>query len=359
MIDEHKGAVRKPVMVFAGNFRLGSTESGLADGFRRAGWVVQEIDVRQYVSGSQKSRIPRIASRVANMGWERAYRERILKECEFLRPDVVFFVKGQGVTREFLGDLKQHSSHAAVYYPDVSFNHPGIHLDSLLGYDLFVTTKSFQVEWLQERIGREKAVWVPHGYTDKLHSPIYSHLNDEDRQTDVQYAGNFSEYKREWMAGLIESNKNLKFRIIGNRWEPELDLPKVSFLGEVSGVGYAQSIQMARINIALHFGKTDSQWQDLVSRRTFEIPACKGFMLHIDNDEVRELFEVGAEIDVFSSAEELSDKVKYYLDKPSIRQRMTERAYARCVPAYGHVSRAMAITKAMLEKGVAPPTMKQ
>ncbi|MFA7668929.1 MAG: hypothetical protein WCX93_06250, partial [Burkholderiaceae bacterium] len=243
MSNENNGMMRKPVMVFAGNFRLGSTESGLADGFRRAGWAVQEVDIRQFSSGSRKSIISRIASRVATMGWEKSYREAVLKECKFLRPDVVFFVKGQGVTNGFLRDLKLHSSHAAVYYPDVSFNHPQLHLDSLSGYDLFATTKSFHVEWLQERIGREKTVWVPHGYTDRLHSPIYSHLNDDSRDSDVLYAGNFSEYKKEWMSGLIEDNRDARFIIIGNRWESELDLPKESFLGEVSGVGYAKSIQ--------------------------------------------------------------------------------------------------------------------
>ena len=35
----------------------------------------------------------------------------------------------------------------------------------------------------------------------------------------------------------------------------------------------------------------ETQWKDLVSTRTFEIPACKGFMLHVDNSEVREFFE--------------------------------------------------------------------
>ena len=176
MSHERDRAVRKPVMVFAGNFRLGSTESGLADGFRRGGWAVQEIDVRQYESGARKSRISRIASRIANINWDVAYRERILKECAFLRPDVVFFVKGHGITKGFLKELKNYSTSAAIYYPDVSFGHPGIHVDSFSEYDLFATTKSFQVEWLQEQIGQQRAIWVPHGYTDRLHFPVYSHL---------------------------------------------------------------------------------------------------------------------------------------------------------------------------------------
>jgi hypothetical protein len=86
-----------------------------------------------------------------------------------------------------------------------------------------------------------------------------------------------------------------------------------------------------------------SGWQDLVSTRSFEIPACKGFMLHVDNPEIRQLYDVGSEIDVFSSEEDLCAKITFYLEHESIRKTMIEKAYKRCVPSYSYDQRAKEI----------------
>src|SRR5262249_17411330 len=100
-------------------------------------------------------------------------------------------------------------------------------------------------------------------------------------------------------------------------------------------------LQTARINLAFHFGPSGSNgWQDLVSTRTFEIPACKGFMLHIDNKEVRDLFEPGKEIDVFETATELCEKITHYLGNNKLCREMVERSYVRAVPAYSYDARA-------------------
>jgi spore maturation protein CgeB len=111
-------------------------------------------------------------------------------------------------------------------------------------------------------------------------------------------------------------------------------------------MNYAQLVSAAKINLAIHMGTADgSGWQDLVSTRSFELPACKGFMLHVDNEEIRQLYDVGQEIDVFSSADDLCEKIRFYLDNDSIRLQMVEKAYHRCVPAYSYDQRARGIAK--------------
>jgi spore maturation protein CgeB len=77
-------------------------------------------------------------------------------------------------------------------------------------------------------------------------------------------------------------------------------------------------------------------------------------MLHIDNHEVRELFEPGREIDVFASEDELIEKITHYLGRPELRREMIERAYARCVPAYGYNARAVLISRVIASLSCAP-----
>src|SRR5260370_22335406 len=71
-------------------------------------------------------------------------------------------------------------------------------------------------------------------------------------------------------------------------------------------------------------------------------------MLNIDNAEVRCLFKPGREIDVFASEDGLIEKIEYYLPRATLRCDMIERAYRRCVPAYGYDARAEVISRRMM-----------
>ncbi len=346
---------RRPVMLMVGEFRAGATERGLANGFRRLGWAVQEVDRGRYSAGVSRALLLRVTSRLVMRNAVRAFQQNVLSESVALCPDVVFAVKGTDLDRQTLEVIRAGGSTAVMYYPDFTFNHRGVHQDSFDCYNLFATTKSFQVPWLKGALQNAAVEHVPHGYVDGLHSALFPSGAGAGLCRDVLYAGHHSDYKQKWLMNLLAIKPELDLAVVGNRWHcqsPVLPIPRENFLGEFVGFSYSQAIQLARVNVALHMGTTSSEWQDLVSTRTFEIPACRGFMLHIDNDEVREYFEPGKEIDVFSTPEELADKIQFYLARPELREKMIDRAYARCVPSYGYVRRAVEIQKAMIRHGL-------
>jgi spore maturation protein CgeB len=240
----------------------------------------------------------------------------------------------------------------AMYYPDFHFDHPGVDPESFFGYDLFVTTKSFQLDYLTALPGMSRVAYIPHGFCPDVHRPVFDQMRDTDFRADVAHTGNPSAYKLAWVEAVATMPASVSVALVGNRWEGfvrDRRLTDCRVTGELLGIAYAQAIQTARINVAMHFGPVANGWQDLVSTRTFEIPACGGFMLHIDNAEVREFYDVGQEIDVFSSHEELRDKVRYYLARPELRMRMAERAHARCVPAYSYVTRAAEMSELLAD----------
>ncbi len=338
---------RKPIMVAATEFWDGASGAGLVSGFRELGWLVQTVDHGAFVR-SAKSFAARVALRLDRNALHQAYRDAIWDGCEALRPDVFFTVKGSGLNAALLARIQSLGTTTVMYYPDLHFEHAGLDQGSFGHYDLFVTTKSFHLEWLRERLVPERVAFVPHGYSDAVFQPVTNAVGDSQYRFDVLYVGNHSQYKQRWFERLLELNPELNLAVVGNRWrEQKRPLPIAAkyFLGEVRGLRLSKLIQSSKINIGLHFGKSQAGWEDLVSTRTFEIPACKGFMLHIDNSEVRQLLAVGQEIDVFSSPQELHEKITFYLSRPELRLEMLESAYARAVPAYGYARRAVQISR--------------
>lgn len=343
-------------MVFAGDFGAASTERGLANGFRALGWIVHEVPVPN--TGRPRTILQRAAGRALRASFETAYRADILEACRVVKPDVFLTVKGISLSRELIDEINRLDIATAMYFPDYYFQQRGVSEDSFRIYRYFVTTKSFQLEYLSSVCGEENLHYVPHGYVGHVHTPLTSPMSEERYERDVLYIGNHSEFKQSWMRRLIQAAPDLDLTICGARWQ---DKESAVWGNHVRtsppryGVAYSRMVQWARINIALHMGPSKSGWADLVSTRTFEIPACGGFMLHVDNDEVREFFAPGVEIDVFSSVEELRDKIAFYLARPDLRAKMIARAFERCVPAYSYDARARTIDSIITKSAASDP----
>jgi len=106
------------------------------------------------------------------------------------------------------------------------------------------------------------------------------------------------------------------------------------------GDSYAKAICAAKINLALLSGKVrGSSRGDETTTRTYEIPACRGFMLHERSPELLELYSEGEEVTCFSSPQELAEKIDYYLVHPEEREAIAGAGHRRCVPAYSYDNR--------------------
>lgn len=333
-------------MVFAGDFRIGSTEFGLAQGFRKLGWGVQQVDLMRYLVTLGTSAPARAVVRLLATQSQRAYRSAVRDAVHTLKPDLFLTVKGSYLTAQMLRSFQEQGVPTAVFYPDFYFEQSDIDLNDFAFYDSIITTKSFQVQMLGERFGRGRVTYVPHGYCDAVHHPLLGRY-PEAHTFDLQHIGSHTPYKQKWMQTLRAYLPEASLGLIGQRWkrhEKSTTLNGAAIRDPLHGCAYSIALQGARINVAVMMGPYGANgWEDLVSTRTFEIPACRSFMLHIDNEEIREFFKVGEEIDVFSSPEELADKARFYLGKPELRQRMIDRAYERCVPSYGNDARAAQI----------------
>ena len=147
---------------------FGSTNFGLAQGFRRMSWEVQEIS-RPTLFVQERSFLFRVIGRLSKPIYKRLYNREILQAVERLNPQVSLTVKGNDISSKTLKILASRGITTINYYPDFRFTYDDVDQTDFLLYSLFVTTKSFQVETLQNLIGKEKVHFIHHGYCTDVH----------------------------------------------------------------------------------------------------------------------------------------------------------------------------------------------
>jgi glycosyltransferase involved in cell wall biosynthesis len=333
-----------PSILFAGDMQSCSTGMGLVQGFRSFGWDVAEVSLRD-ASIITEDRTLRGVGRLIAPFVVRAYNRAILKQAALLRPDIMLTVKGLYIDPETLRALRRQNIRTVNFYPDYKFEYPGFDEQWLSGYDLVATTKSFQVDYLAQRLGAERVALVHHGYVPDVHRRRTTPGREPVYLWDLGYVGNASPNKFDWLSRIVAALPDLSMIVVGHGWsEMAAGTPVERFvLGHaLTGDHFARVIEHSRINLAVHHGNVSSAhgWEDKVSTRTFEIPASGGFMLHVDNDDLRSLYEPEVETGVFEGADDLIAKIRYYLDNPEERHAIAERGHARAVPAYSLTSRA-------------------
>jgi len=337
----------KSSIVIGADSWVGSTTFGIAQGFQKLGYEVVQVSQTTSLKLDISSNVTRIFNRLNRPINTALYNQKILKVVENLDAKIFMTVKGNYIKPQTLETLLLRGVKTVNYYPDFRFSYDSIDQATFPLYSSFITTKSFQVERLKQVIGKDKVHFLHHGYCSDIHYPPVVNPLIKNDSPDVLYIGTFTPYKEKLLSALVALNPNINLKIYGYDWHNansnELIRPCL-VSRPVLGLNYAQLVNAAKINLAFHMGEADdTNWQDLVSTRSFELPACKGFMLHIDNPEIRQLYDVGLEIDVFSNAEDLSQKIEFYLANELIRQKMIEKAYSRCVPAYSYDQRAIEI----------------
>ncbi len=338
----------RPLMLFAGEFWDGASGLGLADGFAKAGFDVATFDIGHYIAATDGDLRLRALSRLTTPFALAKYRDWVSVSRVAEQPAIFFTVKGPAADRSLLETLKARGARLAMFYPDVDFDHAGVDSSLFALYDFIFTTKRFHLPWMAQHLRGPAIHHVDHGYSTRTHLAVRD-LDTHEQCFDVGFVGNHSDYKHRWLLDMIGSRPNLSLVIAGPNWARATrgSVLQGKVVEEVTGAFYRRLIARSRINLAIHHGPTKSGWADSVSTRTFEIPAARGFMLHVDNDEVRTLYDVGSEIDVFATPQELAERIDFYLAQPERRVAMIDAAYVRAVPAYSYDARAARMAEIM------------
>lgn len=327
-------------ILFLGENWYGSCARACCYALRRLGCDVTDIDI-QTIIPQWRQRSNRVIARLLQPRIVREYNQLILERASQFRPDILLAFKGSFVEPSTLEILRQSKIALYNYYPDTSPSaHDRLLTESIRKYDCVFYTKRFWSLNMPEALAGRPAVFLPHGYDADVHQPMsLDHEEIAAYGHDVTVVASHTLYKEQLLAELMSRHPKLDLHIYGSRWESSRSPELESHIRGVPiyGSQYAKAVRAARICLGVMSGKVKGVTQgDETTTRSFEIPACSGFMLHERTPELLEFYEEGKEVACFDSVEELATKIEYYLVHTEERDAIARAGHARCVPAYSY-----------------------
>ena len=325
-------------LLFLGENWFGSCARACSYALRRLGCDVKDFDAQTFFP-QLRLKSSRALVRLAIPRLIKEYNQQLLEAAECFQPDFLLAFKGTYVLAETLRELRRLNIPLYNYYPDRILLARGTPIERAISeYDCVFDTKCYWDGDACQHYRVRKRVFLPHGYDPEVHRPCS--LDKRDREQfacDVSLIASHMPIKEEIVASLIRLRPKLDLRIWGNQWREHCRSRAVQKLVRgpaINGFGYSKAVLASRINLAL-MGVTPNA-RDETSTRTYEIPACGGFMLHERTAEVQKLFVEDREIACFGSIDELAEKIEYYLARPDERLAIARCGNMRCVPAYSY-----------------------
>lgn len=212
----------------------------------------------------------------------------------------------------------------------------------------FFTSPDLYGEMKYREIGLSNSIYFPFGCNEKIFRKL-----DVQKKYDVSFVGGWHPH-REWLIERIRK-AGIKVEVVGHRW------PK----GEIDQEGMVRLFNESRINLNLSNSASwdlrylaSSPWA-LINRlrskknieqmkaRMFEVNGCGAFQLTYFVEGLAHCYEIDREIGAYADADDLVEKVKFYLAHEELRESIAEAGYKRTLKEHTFAQRFQTVFKRM------------
>lgn len=194
----------------------------------------------------------------------------------------------------------------------------------------FFTTPDVYGEMKYREIGLLNAIHFPFGCNEQIFRKL-----DMPKKYDVSFVGGWHPY-REWLIERI-SKAGISVEVFGHRW------PK----GEIDQEGMVRLFNESRINLNLsNSASWDARYlasspRALINRlrskknieqmkaRIFEVNGCGAFQLSYFVEGLAHCYDIDREIGVYADADDLVEKIRFYLAHEELRESVAAAACKR------------------------------
>ncbi len=324
-------------IIVAGDFLADMYEPAFYSAFLKLGHNVSKFSIGDYFK--EKKFFQKLQNKFLFGPILRKINKDLIACVEMEKPDLIFIYRGNMIFAETVQEIRESSATVFGYNNDDPFSerHPSYMwrhwFRAVPYYDHIFVYRSKNLDDYT-KIGYGKTSLLMSYYLVEENFPIVN-LPTDRFQCDVIFVGHYEDDGRdEYIAAIIDEGIN--FKLYGPEWHRS---KYYNFLKEKLGYE-AEPLKGDDYNLALNSAKIALCFlsklnNDTYTRRNFEIPATKTFMLSEYSDDLNDLFAAGREADYFRNKEEMLEKINYYLAHKEERERIAEAGYQRLLQG-GH-----------------------
>lgn len=256
---------------------------------------------------------------------------RFLKFIKENKITHIIVFKGSYVLSETIEEIKARGIIIVNINPDNPYNTVRTSANSIIREG--IPHYNYYFLWSKEICNRinhtllnNNAVYLPFA-VDKTLIDFQPDFNNINYNYPIAFIANADKERIIQIKALLKYDKNIRkdLFVFGSGWRNSLEITNKE--KQVVGKDYFKTIAQSKIN--LNFLRKQNKGAH--NMRTFEIPACGGFMLHEYSEEAMDLFKADEQAVYFSSIEECLDKIKFYLKQDKIRLKIAQNGYLQAM----------------------------
>lgn len=241
----------------------------------------------------------------------------------------ILIFKGSYLLPETIDQIKSKGIIIANFNPDNPYNK--VRASSNFIIKEGIKHYNYYFSWSKEICNKinqsEKntiAIFLPFA-VDKTLIDFHPDFISPDYKYQLAFGANADKERIAQIKNLLKTDISLSkdLFVFGSGWNNLKNLRSK----EIKGKDYFKTIAQSKIN--LNFLRAQNKGAH--NLRTFEIPACGGFMLHEYSQEAMELFKPDVHAVYFSSMEECVDKIKFYLKQDEMRLKIAQNGYEQAM----------------------------
>ena len=252
------------------------------------------------------------------------------------KPEIVFVYRGTHILPATLRKIKENNVILVGYNNDDPFSPHYPHwpwrhfLKGIPEYDLMLAYRHHNIQDFQHA-GAKRVELLRSWFVPEYNYPVELTAEEKKKfECDVVFIGHYENDGREQYLEYI-IRQGIDFKIFGplHDWDYITTHNPVFKpyhpIVPVRGDDYNKALNGAKIALCF-LSKLN---RDTYTRRCFEIPASKTFMLSEYTDDLANLYKEGVEIEFFKPPDEMLTKINHYLSDLSVINSLAEAGFKR------------------------------
>lgn len=227
--------------------------------------------------------------------------------------------------------LKEHTnSKIVLWFPDGIINFGNAYFMTA-GYDYLFFKDEYIVKNLKRYYVFDNVYYLPEAFNPIIHKPVQFKKSDQEKyRCDISMVGNLHSHRIPILEKLVSEQK-YDIKLYGGESPFYIPVSKKllkCYASQFAGnEEKAKAMQYSKIALnTLHMGEVES-----ANVRVFEIAGIGAFQLTAYRKGLEHLFDIGKEIETYSSYEELTKKLDFYLENEGQRIEIARNGYLRAI----------------------------